>query len=99
MFLRREALTPTRIAIICILVYILYRLLVGPRKRRGDYVHRDPTGRHREPVDDVLVKDPVCKTYIPKKQALALLHDGKTYYFCSDACRKAFLAEKERDLN
>lgn len=90
-------MTPTRIAIICILIYILYRLLFGPRKKPENFSRPDFKGKSVKPVDDVLVKDPVCQTYIPEKQALVLLHDRKTYHFCSEACRKSFLAEKEKE--
>jgi YHS domain-containing protein len=88
--------TPTRIAIIAILVYILYRLLVGPRKKADDSVPHGYRGNRGGPIDDVLVKDPVCNTYIPQRQAVALVHEQQTYYFCSDTCRKTFLAEKEK---
>ena len=90
-------MTPTRIAIIVILVYILYRLLVGPRKKPEDSAPHGYKGNHGGAVDDVLVKDPVCNTYIPRRQAIALLHEHRTYYFCSDTCRKTFLADKEKE--
>jgi YHS domain-containing protein len=69
----------------------------GPRKKPENYTRPDFKGKGGGSVDDVLVKDPVCLTYIPEKQALVLLHDRKTYYFCSEACRKTFLAEKEKE--
>ena len=91
-------MTPIRIAIIAILVYILYRLLVGPGKKPDDSISSGGKGKHGNvPIDDVLVKDPVCNTYIPQRQAVVLLHDRKTYHFCSEACRKTFLAEKEKE--
>jgi YHS domain-containing protein len=37
-----------------------------------------------------LVKDPVCGTWIPPRQELALTRAGETHYFCSDACRREF---------
>lgn len=90
-------MTPTRIAIIAILVYILYRLLVGPRKKPEDSGRPRYKDNRGGTIDDVLVKDPVCNTYIPRRQAVALLHEHQTYYFCSDTCRKTFLNEKEKE--
>ena len=91
-------MTPIRIAIIAILVYILYRLIVGPRKKPDETLSAGGKGmRGKTAIDDVLVKDPVCNTYIPQRQAVVLLHDSKTYHFCSDNCRKTFLAEKEKE--
>ena len=37
-------------------------------------------------------KDPVCGMKVKKKEASATLeHGGKTYYFCSDSCKKEFI--------
>ncbi|MBW1917099.1 MAG: YHS domain-containing protein [Deltaproteobacteria bacterium] len=40
-----------------------------------------------------MVQDPVCKTFIPRREALKASHNGKDYYFCSEGCRKHFLRE------
>jgi YHS domain-containing protein len=47
-----------------------------------------------QPLQDVLVEDPVCHIFIPKGQAQPLLMDGETFYFCSDECRKKFIQNK-----
>ena len=39
---------------------------------------------------DVLVQDPVCQTFIPRKEALRAEKDGKVYFFCSEGCLKRF---------
>ena len=39
---------------------------------------------------DVLVQDPVCQTFIPRKEALRAERDGKVYFFCSEGCLKRF---------
>jgi YHS domain-containing protein len=49
-----------------------------------------PLERDREP--DVLVQDPVCKTFIPRRDALKTEKGGKTYFFCSEGCLKRFLS-------
>ena len=41
---------------------------------------------------DVLVQDPVCKTFIPRRDALKTEKDGQTYFFCSEGCLKRFLS-------
>jgi YHS domain-containing protein len=43
------------------------------------------------PEPDVLVQDPVCQTFIPRKEALKAEKDGKVYFFCSEGCLKRFL--------
>jgi YHS domain-containing protein len=81
-------LSPLRILILAGLLYLLYRLLTGGKKRVGK------SGNSRLASHDVLVEDPVCKVCVPKKQAFSLDEDGKTTYFCSDECRKKFIASK-----
>ena len=39
------------------------------------------------PVDDVMVKDPFCEVYLPRRKGIKDVIEGKTYYFCSIACR------------
>jgi YHS domain-containing protein len=40
------------------------------------------------------VKDPVCGMEInPDQAAASEEHDGQTFYFCSEHCRQAFLAD------
>jgi len=42
-------------------------------------------------VEDDMVKDPVCSTYIPKSLAHHREFEGHVYYFCSDECATKFL--------
>lgn len=51
-----------------------------------------PKPLERESGPDVLVQDPVCKTFIPRSEALKTERDGKTYFFCSEGCLKRFLS-------
>ncbi len=41
-------------------------------------------------VDDDMVKDPVCSTYIPKSLAHSHEFEGQAYYFCSEECLAKF---------
>jgi len=85
--------TPLRLVIICVLRYILYRLLTGPKKKQEE-VQGNGSASSGGAVQDVLAEDPVCHTYIPKGQAVQLHHDKKMYYFCSDKCCEMFLKKK-----
>ena len=43
-----------------------------------------------------MVTDPVCGMRIdPDDAAATVEHDGETIYFCSEACRDAFVADPE----
>jgi uncharacterized protein len=52
--------------------------------------------RQPTPITDELVQDPVCGVYCPKRDALSLNWQGKTYYFCSDKCRQKFQEQKNK---
>jgi len=86
-------MTPLRLIIISCLLYILYRLLSGLRKK-GVYGKNQGAAASGKAVQDVLVEDPVCHTFVPKGQAVQLHHDKQMYYFCSDKCCKMFLKNK-----
>jgi len=47
-----------------------------------------PPGR---PEAEELVQDPVCQTFIPRREALKAVKDGQDYFFCSEGCLKRFL--------
>jgi YHS domain-containing protein len=48
-------------------------------------------------VDDVLVQDPVCETYIAQRSGIPLEEDGKVIYFCSEACRNRYLESRSNE--
>ena len=39
-----------------------------------------------------VTKDPICGMTVDQATALRVEHNGKTFYFCSDACRQKFLS-------
>ena len=82
-------MSPIRIVIIAILFYILYRLLKGGRKKTPP-----SSSGGSLPAQDVLVEDPVCHTYIPKKQAVSGKSNGSVHYFCSKECHDKYFANK-----
>ena len=65
-----------RLIIYIILFYLGYqavrRWLAGPR------VSHDP---RTDMVDDVMVKDPQCGVFFPKKEAVHLRHGGRDLFF------------------
>jgi len=84
-----------RYLIILGLIYFAYRALKswmlpgGPSKTK---VSREPAGE----IDDVMVKDPYCEVYFPKRNGVHLKIDGKDLYFCSTECRDKFIAARSK---
>jgi len=78
-----------RLLIFIFLLYFLYRLLrrlltAGPNRRQ-----EQETG-----LVDEMVQDPVCKTYIPVRDAERKVIHGRTYFFCGKTCADKFEADK-----
>ncbi|MEW6748852.1 MAG: YHS domain-containing protein [Candidatus Micrarchaeota archaeon] len=45
-----------------------------------------------------MARDPVCKMEVDEKRSQKEEHKGKTYYFCSPGCKKAFHEDPGRYL-
>ena len=86
-------MSPIRLVILAILIYIGYLLIRGGSgKKKKDTIDKDtdtPSG-----IADVLMEDPVCKKLVPKQQAVQIEHEGETIYFCSDKCCNMFISDK-----
>jgi YHS domain-containing protein len=42
-------------------------------------------------IDDVMIKDPFCEAYFPKRNAVHLNIDGEDLYFCSTGCKDQYI--------
>jgi len=52
------------------------------------------SGGRRTEIDDIMVKDPICEVYFPKREGVSLTVGGETFYFCSVECRDKFIASR-----
>lgn len=83
-----------RLIIIVALGYILYRafktwiLKAAPPIEQGD--RRSAAGH----IDDVMVKDPYCEVYFPKRKGVPLKQNGEQLLFCSEKCRDNYRSRK-----
>jgi len=68
--------------------YLGYRIVKKVAGNLGLWPQAPKPLEDREP--DVLVQDPVCQTFIPRREALTTVKDGQTYFFCSEGCLKRF---------
>jgi YHS domain-containing protein len=89
--------TLARYLLIGLAVWAMYRLLRGwlSGARRG---MASPDMRSNPESIEVMVADPQCGIYLPQHEALKVTVGGQERYFCSEACRDAFLAAgREKD--
>ncbi len=81
-----------RLVILAILCYLLYRLIKGTLRSAPQ-----PPGRREKAAGptliDEMVIDPVCRVYIPKRDALTARVGGETVYFCSQECMKKYFQD------
>lgn len=79
-----------KFALVALLVWFLYRsvrrLMSGSDQRRQRPMPKGP-----DQVIDVMVQDPQCGTYLPKHEAIKAFVKDEERYFCSEACRDAFI--------
>ena len=52
------------------------------------------SGKATGQIDDVMIKDPYCEAYFPKRNAVHLNMDGNDLYFCSPECRDKYVADQ-----
>jgi YHS domain-containing protein len=84
-----------RLLIILLLLYLGYRAL-KIWLRNNITIERQRKSRPAGEIDDVMVKDPVCNVYIPKRHAVSVEIDGEKLYFCSEKCKEEYLKTKKR---
>lgn len=72
-----------------IIGYLIYLIIRKVAQSLGIWPEAPPPPKtQRGP--DVLVQDPVCQTFIPRREALRAEKNGKVYFFCSEGCLKRF---------
>ncbi|GAB6908026.1 conserved hypothetical protein [Desulfosarcina cetonica] len=82
-----------KLLILIALVYLAYRVGTRWLKRTLQMPREDRSADAY--IDDVMVRDPVCGIHFPRREGVELQHGGKTYLFCSTACRDRFLKQQE----
>ena len=75
-----------RVLLIIGLLVIFYFLLRGAIRQYWGNKGQGGTELGR----DVMVQDPVCRTYVPKGSAVSAQIGGQTYFFCSQDCAHTF---------
>lgn len=73
-----------------VILYLLYRiarwLFLSSAKPSEQTSNRKPPA-----ITEDLVEDPYCHSYLPVSQSYKASIDGKTEYFCSEKCYRAFV--------
>jgi YHS domain-containing protein len=80
-----------RLLILLVAVFVWWwaRKLIAPRNTEA----ARPGGLHEAPqkVSGIMVRDPVCGTFLPRDGAINVERDRELTYFCSERCQKKFI--------
>ncbi len=71
--------------------YLLYRAMKSWMMPQGR-PSKNVSGNAGAQIDDVMIKDPYCEAYFPRRDAVHLNLSGNDLYFCSKECRDRYLA-------
>ena len=77
--------------ILVVVAYVLYRSLKSwmfPVASSSRSVSDEATTE----IDDVMIKDPFCEAYFPKRNGVHVKFNGNDLYFCSIQCKDKYLA-------
>jgi len=78
-----------RFLLLLILGMVLARVLRGVLASAIAATREQPPRPAAGPSQGVkMVRDPVCGTFLPPGNALAVTDRGTVHYFCSEACRE-----------
>jgi len=84
-----------RLLIILLVGYLGYRYLkswmISHTASRRQFQGRSGTS-----IDDVMVKDPYCEAYFPKRNGVSLTIEEREFCFCSKECRDKFVASRSK---
>ncbi len=85
-----------RFIILAVVAYVFYRALKSwmfPSPDASKSVADKSVGQ----IDDVMIKDPFCEAYFPKRNAVRLQFEGEDLYFCSTACKDQYIAAQSEN--
>lgn len=82
-----------KFVIFAVACFILYKLLTNDRKKKAEVKE---TKNEELAKEGVLVKDPVCGTYVSKDSDIRIKEGEEVRCFCSYECRDKYLKMIER---
>ena len=85
-----------KLLIIAAVGYLLYRSLRSWMHPKGTSL-KNGSGKTAGEIDDVMIKDPYCQAYFPRRTAVHLNFRGSDLYFCSEQCRDNYIADHSKE--
>jgi YHS domain-containing protein len=83
-----------RLLIFIAIIYIVYKVLKSWMLKNLPLTGSPDSDRVSTEIDDVMVKDPYCEVYFPKRKGIHLKVKGEDLHFCSPECRDKFIESR-----
>ena len=77
-----------KFVILAVACFILYKLVTNDKKKKVDVKNKQEEKLAQE---GVLVKDPICGTYVSKDSDIRIKEGEEVKCFCSFECRDKYL--------
>ncbi len=81
-----------KFVILAVVGYILFKLLRGDKKHRAETIAKKNKDLAAE---GVMVKDPICGTFVPKDTDIRVKNGAEVHCFCSYECRDTYVEQLE----
>ena len=82
-----------RIIILAVVAYVFYRALRSWMYPAPD-ASKSVGDKNISQIDDIMIKDPFCEAYFPKRNAVHLNIGGEDLYFCSTECKDKYIQDR-----
>ncbi len=80
--------------LLLLFIYLCYLLFKSRKKSSGKKF--DLSEDIKKTADDIMVFDPCCKIYYPRKSCIAFKNKDEILYFCCKECKNKFLEDRKK---
>lgn len=77
-----------KFVVLAVVCFILYKLVTNDKKKKVEVKNKQ---KEKLAKEGVLVKDPVCGTYVSKDSDIRIKEGEEVRCFCSYECRDKYL--------
>jgi YHS domain-containing protein len=81
-----------KFVVLIVVGFILYKLITNDQRKKVEEQKQKKTEAN---PSEVMVKDPICGTYVSTDSEIRVKEGQDIHYFCSYECRDAFLDKKQ----
>ncbi len=81
-----------KFVVIAIAGYFLFKLIMGDKRKKAETISQKNKDLAAE---GIMIKDPVCGTFVPKDTDIRVKQGSDVHCFCSYECRDTYVKQLE----